>query len=415
MSHRHIAILGAGPIGLEAAAGAAEAGVDFTVYEVAEGVADNVRTWGHVQLFTPWSMNVSGRVRRLLAGAGSEPPDDDVCPTGLELVEAVFEPLAGLPEIAPRLRLGAEVVEVGRQGLLKSDEIGTGVRGQRPFRLLVRDRDGKERVEHADVVLDCTGTYHNPNALGAGGIRAPGERRAEEWIIRHIPDFGAGTPKAGAPEADDPGWAGRRILLVGGGHSAQTTARDLRDLVEASPDTSVTWVVRILRPTFGAVADDPLPARAALVDSARELTSDASPFDVRLGRSVESLEASGGGIIVTLGAPGGETETVMVDRIVSLTGSVGDARLYRQLQIHECYATSGPMKLAAALLGSAAGDCLTQESHGAETLKNPEPDFYILGSKSYGRTNTFLLRVGWDQVEEVFSLIESPPLAERAS
>ncbi len=109
---------------------------------------------------------------------------------------------------------------------------------------------------------------------------------------------------------------------------------------------------------------------------------------------------------MTLWATGGGHRQVPTDRILSLTGSVGDDRIYRQLQVHECYATSGPMKLAAALLGSSSGsDCLTQESHGAESLINPEPGFFILGSKSYGRNSTFLIRVGWQQVHEVFSLL----------
>ncbi len=67
------------------------------------------------------------------------------------------------------------------------------------------------------------------------------------------------------------------------------------------------------------------------------------------------------------------------------------------------------MKLAAALLGAggsaAGGDCLQQTSQGADTLKNPEPGFFILGSKSYGRRNDFLMRVGWEQVGEVFELL----------
>ena len=86
--------------------------------------------------------------------------------------------------------------------------------------------------------------------------------------------------------------------------------------------------------------------------------------------------------------------------------AVDDHLLYRQLQVHECYATSGPMKLAAALLGSTSQDCLAQESHGADTLANPEPNFFIVGSKSYGRNNTFLMRTGWQQVDEVFSLLQ---------
>lgn len=407
MKPKHAAILGAGPCGLEAALAAAEAGLAFTLYEAAHDIAGNVRSWAHVRLFTPWSMNVSDRMRRALAARGMEPPDGDACPTGRELVRHVFEPLAALPGISPSLRLGTRIVEVGREGLLKSDEIGTGRRAERRFRLLVRAPDGSERVDHADVVLDCTGTYHNPNALGAGGIRAPGEAAASEHIVRRIPDFEA-------PErtGDAPGWEGWRILLVGAGHSAQTAARDLRALVERVPETRVIWAIRKEEPTFGAVDDDPLAEREALVRTARSLASEDSPFDVRLGRSVDALEASAEGIVITLrGADG--MERVTVDRIIALTGSVGDARMYRQLQIHECYATSGPMRLASALLASESTDCLTEESHGAETLRNPESDFYIVGSKSYGRNATFLMRIGWEQVDEVFSLLDAEPAGAR--
>jgi hypothetical protein len=97
---------------------------------------------------------------------------------------------------------------------------------------------------------------------------------------------------------------------------------------------------------------------------------------------------------------------VVVDRVISLTGAVGDHSIYRQLQVHECYATSGPMKLAAALLGDTSADCLVQESHGVDVLKSPEPNFYLLGAKSYGRNSAFLLRIGYDQVTEVFDDID---------
>jgi hypothetical protein len=120
--------------------------------------------------------------------------------------------------------------------------------------------------------------------------------------------------------------------------------------------------------------------------------------EVRRGVVVEEIARPNGQLRVVL-RNGGGTE---VDRILSLTGFVGDAGIYRQLQVHECYATCGPIKLSAALLGSAAGDCLDQASHGVDTLTNPEPGLFILGIKSYGRNNTFLMRVGWEQVGEVF-------------
>jgi len=403
----HIAILGAGPTGLEAALAAAESRRSFTIYEAARSVAGNVRSWGHVHLFTPWSMNVSQRARHALEAAGHDVPGGDACPTGTELVERVLEPLAELPAIVPFLRGGTRVLELGRGGLLKSDEIGTGRRQGRPFRILLRDSNGAEVVEHADVVLDCTGSYDNPNALGAGGIRAPGEGAVDPDIIRRIPDV-----TAPGPSGDAPRWSGQRLLLVGSGHSAQTTACDLATLVERDSSTRVVWAIRSADPTFGAVEDDALPKRDALVRRARAIAFDpSSPLDVRLGRSVVALHRTPEGVHVTLGTPYGDSEQMVVDRIVSLTGAVGDARMYRQLQVHECYATSGPMKLAAALLTSASADCLTQESHGVGALVNPEPDFYILGMKSYGRNSSFLMRVGWEQVDEVFSLLGAVPVA----
>ena len=126
---------------------------------------------------------------------------------------------------------------------------------------------------------------------------------------------------------------------------------------------------------------------------------------MRTGVVVDSLSRQNGSYRVDLRGVDGALDHVVVDRILSLTGAVGDDRIYRQLQVHECYATLGPMKLAAALMGEASTDCLAQTSHGADTLRNPEPDFFILGAKSYGRQNTFLLRTGWQQVDEVFGIL----------
>lgn len=392
---QHIAILGAGPTGLEAALAAAEAGRPFTLYEAADGVAGSVRDWGHVRLFTPWEMNVSRRARRALAAAGVPVPDGGVCPTGRELCRRLLEPLGELPAVRPHLRLGTRVVAVGRQGLLKHEAIGSPARADRPFRLLVEDAGG-ERVESAGVVLDCSGSYALPNSLGDGGIPAPGERRLAPSIRRRIPDVDA---QAGE-------WAGRTVLLAGAGHSAQTAARDFAALAPEHPGTRVIWALRSPEPTFGAVADDPLPERARLAAEARRLAAGASPaVEARTGVVVESLREGGAQVSVTLRRADGATEQVRVDRILALTGSVGDHLLYRQLQVHECYATSGPMKLAAALLGEGSADCLAQSSHGAETLRNPEPGFFLLGAKSYGRNNTFLMRVGWQQVDEVMGLL----------
>ncbi len=407
-SRPRLAIVGAGPIGLDAALAALDLGLPFTLYESGERAASSVRDWAHVRLFSPWSMDVSPRMRRHLADAGIEAPDGDGCPTGGELLERVLDPVAALPGVAARTQLGCRVVAVSREGLVKSDEIGTGRRAGRPFRALV-EQGGRERVETADAVLDCSGTWSHPNALGDGGIPAPGERELDGEIVRRIPDV----------EREADAWAGRTTLLVGAGHSAQTAARDLADLADRRPGTRVLWALRgddsalasgeRDTPLDGATEGDPLPERGRLVSEAAALARGGSPrVEALRGVVVEALRRESGRIEVVLRHRDGSVEPRRVDRIVSLTGAVGDPTLYRQLQVHECYATSGPMKLAASLLAASAesgGDCLAQPTAGTETLVNPEPGFFVLGAKSYGRTATFLLRTGWEQVDAVMGLV----------
>ncbi|MEU3172507.1 MULTISPECIES: hypothetical protein [unclassified Streptomyces] len=377
---RHVAILGAGPVGLDAALACTDAGWPFTIYEAADTVAAHVRAWGHVRLFTPWDLNVSHRMRTHLPNA----PQGRDCPTGAELANRLLGPVAALPALEGCIRLRTRVSAIARTGLLKHEHIGTGLRAAVPFTLLLDTPEGEDTAE-ADLVLDCTGTYSHPNTLGPGGIPAPGERALADRITRTLPDT-----------ADPSRWAGT-VLLAGAGKSAQTAARDLAAL----PGTRIEWAVRSPEPDWGAVPDDTLPGRQHLVDTSQALTDGANErVTVHTGAHVQTLSPAGDRVRVTLATAGGPRELVC-DHIVALTGYTGDASLYRQLQVHECYATGAPMNLSAALLKSAGGDCLAQPSAGIEALRNPEPHFFILGAKSYGRLSTFLLRTGYQQIDQL--------------
>lgn len=392
------AVLGAGPIGLEAALYAAALGMDVTVYEAGGEVASGVRGWEHVEMFSPFSMNHSPLGAALLEREGKDLPDEDAYQTGEEYAETYLRPLSELSLLEGRVRYGVRVVSAGKEGLGKSDLIGQDARLERPFRLLLEE-DGTERIAHADLVLDCTGLYGNPNWLGSGGIPAIGERVLRDQIVYGLPDVLG---------RDREVYAGKVTLLAGDGYSAATTLFGLLALAREEPGTRAVWLTNHDRePRYEVIEDDALSQRAALIEEANRVSrrEDDESLEQVTGASVERIEATPeGGFRVELG--GDARREISVDRIVANVGFSPDNSIYRELQIHECYASRGPMSLAAALLGAGGGaDCLAVPPLGPETIKNPEPGFFIIGSKSYGKGFNFLLKNGLEQVQDALGLV----------
>jgi thioredoxin reductase len=395
-----IAILGAGPVGIEAALYAQALGHDVVVLEKGR-VGENLARWGHVTLFSPFGMNhTSLGIEALKAGGSNGVPGEQEALTGWEHLQRYLLPLSRLPRLRDCIREGHRVVTVGKEGLLKGEKIAESSRLDTPFRILVESASGEE-VFHADRVIDATGTYGNPRRLGAGGIPAPGERAASEIISYDLDD---------PLKRDRARYAGRRTLLVGAGLSAATSAVAWRDLTSQDSATNLLWVTRTdAEVPYAPVAGDPLERRAALVKEANRIAASGAPGIHHLPhRRIDSLRRENGGWRVRLLGPEG-TEDHPVDRVLANVGYRPDESLYAELQIHTCYASSGPMKLAAALLGAGGSDCLSQPSTPSEALQNPEPGFFILGAKSYGRNSAFLLRTGFDQIRSAFQLLSGRP------
>jgi len=376
-----IAVIGAGPIGLEAAAEAAGRGHDVTVYEAGR-VGEHVRRWGHVTLFTPWSMAVTDRG---LHTAGVHIDDPAAFPTGAELVADYLTPLARSLDVQE----GARVRSVSRHTLGKGDALGSAHRASDPFRLVVAT-DAGEQVHRADVVFDCTGVFGDPAPAGVGGVAAPGEDHAVE----------AGRVRYGPADVSD--LAGATVLLVGDGASAVTVLEQLLDL---QPAPAIHWVTPSeTTPGFVSPPDDVLPARARLfavgaeAPARPEVTHHPAAF-------VDRLDADDDGVEASLA----DGSVVSADVVLSCTGFRPDHRLSRELQVHLCWGSEGPMKLAAALLAASGGggDCMNQPEQGPEVLTSPEPRFFILGNKSYGRRSDFLLQRGHAQVRDALDLLES--------
>lgn len=404
MNLKKIAIIGAGPIGLETAVYASRLGFEVDVYEKGR-VGHNISRWGHVSLFSPWSMNHSPLAVKLLREQRPEwrEPDESAMLTGSEFVQTYLIPLSRLPGIVGSIHEETEVLGISRDGLLKGDLIGYGSRADRQFRLLVRNSQGRESMQYADILIDVSGVYGNHNHLGSGGIPAIGERASSPFIEYGIPDISGQTRTK---------YAGKTTLLVGAGYSAATTVCAFARLVREEPDTRLIWAVRGKNADpIPIIENDALETRARLTAEANlAARSDRPGITCLRGAAIESIFASRAKETFEVTLKENETlKMLSVDHVIANVGYGPDNSIYRELQVHECFASRGPMNLAAALLAESSTDCLTQQSPGPDTLKNPEPNFYIIGNKSYGRNPTFLLRVGISQIVEIFSLIMKDP------
>jgi thioredoxin reductase len=387
-----VVVVGAGPVGLAAAAQLTERGLDYIVLEAGDHPAAAVRQWGHVRLFSPWRFTVDAAAARLLTAAGWVRPDDDKLPTGAQLADDYLQPLADLPQIKPNVRYGARVVAITRLGL---DRVRTAGRAAAPF--LVRLADGEDLL--AAAVIDASGTWGTPNVLGAAGIPAHGEAGAATVVASALPDVLG---------RDRGRFAGRRTLVVGAGHSAANTLLALAELAEQEPGTTVTWAIRAAGPAraYGGGAADALPARGALGSRLRAHV-DNGTITLLAGFGVVRLTAGPDGVEVSDGV-----KAITVDRIVSATGFRPDHSIAAELRL-DLDPILGSTRLLAPMIDPNEHSCGTVPPHGVDELTHPEPGFYTVGVKSYGRAPTFLLATGYEQARSVVAALAGDWAAAR--
>ncbi len=396
-----IAIIGAGPIGLEAGVAASQAGFDFRIFEK-NHVANHIRQWGHVTLFTPFSMNHSAAGVEAIQQSQTDykPPLGDAFLSGQEYVDRYVAPLSQSNSLRDHMLENHRVVSVGRSGYFKPMGVGKPGRATAPFRLLVEVPDDQEKIFEADVVIDSSGIYSQPNRLGHGGIEAIGERKSTPFV-RYTLDDVTGEHRHL--------YEGKHILLVGAGYSAATTILALHELVESNPNTNIVWLTtRADAAPIKEIDNDRLHARQQLASRANQIARECHPRLRHIdGIWIERLAStSKDSIVVDAIDEHGDHQLFEVDRVLANIGYRPDRSIYSELHIHECYATDAPIKLAASLMSQGATDCLDRKPTGIETLVNPEPNFFILGAKSFGRDPTFLLQTGIAQVHDVFTLLK---------
>jgi len=384
-----VAVLGAGPVGLAAAAHLLQRGLHPIIFERGDDVGANLDTYRHVRLFSPWQYNVDKAARELLERTGWQAPAGDGLPTAGELLDSYLVPLSKLPQLAGALKLGHRVVQVTRQGF---DKVKSRGRELAPFLIRVAGPDG-EQDYLARAVIDASGTWSNPNPLGANGVPALGEEDLRQRIAYGMPDV------AGLQRLD---YAGKRTLVVGAGHSAAGTLLALADLAEAVPGTSIVWATRgeQLARVFGGGEADGLPARGQLGLRLKALR-DSGKLELHTSFHLNALQEEAGAITVVGQKPGGQQEVIeRIDRIVAATGARPDLGMTREMRVrHDPWLES--TDALAPLIDPNEHSCGTVRPHGHSELAHPEPGYYAVGAKSYGRAPNFLMATGYEQVRSV--------------
>jgi len=387
-----VAVIGGGPVGLAAAAHLARRRVPFLLFEGGSQVGASVREWGHVRLFSPWRHLVDPVAAELLEGAGWTPPPPERLPRGAEIVAELLEPLAQHPLIAPNLRLGHQVTGVARAG---ADRLRSTGREEAPFELHLQGPEGEE-VILARAVIDASGTWRSPNPMGSSGLPALGEGRHRDRVCYGIPDV-RGTERER--------FAGRRVAVVGKGHSAFQLLLDLVSLRREVPEGTIHWVLRgpVSPKLFGGGVGDELPARGLLGNRLRAaLASGAiTPHPSFPIRSMEG-HPEGDGLTLISGR-GDRIEGV--DEVLVATGFRPDLSLTRELRLALDEVSEAPLALAP-MIDPNLHSCGTVAPHGFRELGHPEAGYYTVGMKSYGRAPTFLLLTGYEQVRSVVAAID---------
>ncbi|TQR36083.1 flavoprotein [Lysinibacillus sphaericus] len=379
-------IIGAGPIGLAAAAHLVEKNQSFILLEAGNEIAHNIRTWGHVTLFSPWRYNINKAAKALLEETDWQEPNLETLPTGHELIDLYLKPLAELAQIKPFIHLNSKVVGVSR---LLNDKMKSKNRVNQSFKIYIETEEDTNVIE-AKAVIDATGTWGNPNPANSTGVWLQTEKALADRIEYGIPDIQTNTKR----------YANKKIAVIGGGHSAINTLLSLVALQKENPSTKLVWIMRkkSVEEVYGGEEKDALKARGSLSIRIHKLVDSGkikvvSPFYISMVKRDEKINI--------VGTSNGKKNVLTgFDELIVNAGSRPNFTINSELRL-SIDTTTESVQALAPLIDPNEHSCGTVRAHGEEILRQPEKGFYIVGAKSYGRAPTFLMATGYEQVRSI--------------
>lgn len=376
-----IGIIGAGPIGMAAAAHLYKQSLPFCVFELGNQVGTNFLDYSHVRLFSPWRYNIDPASKEILKKNGWDEPVEKRLPYAGDIYNEYLYPLSKTPELEPYIYLNSKVVSVGRKYM---DKRKTRERSSNPF-MIKTIQDGSLKNYEVSAIIDASGIWKNPNPLISGGYYFPIEEELKDSIFYGIPDV---------LDKDKDRYEGKHTLVVGSGHSAINTVIQLGKLKNKTSDTSISWAVRKSDFSFvSALSRNQFLAQYKLGEKIEKLMNEQQ-IDVFSSFFIEDLNEFSGKISVI----GTNKERIeKVDQIVANTGSRPNIDIFREIQysLHPAFeCVEGLSEILFPKNG-------VVPSHGERLLRHMEKDFYVIGSKSYGRASSFFLTNGFEQARSI--------------
>ncbi|MBL8904131.1 MAG: NAD(P)-binding domain-containing protein, partial [Rhizobiales bacterium] len=197
-------------------------------------------------------------------------------------------------------------------------------------------------------------------------------------------------------------YAGKRIVVIGSGHSAMDSILNLVRLKKEEPATEIIWAMRSqpTDKTFGGGADDQLANRGALGGRAKAAIS-AGAVSVEAPFRVQGFGLTENAIEITDEAG----RKIIADEVIVATGFRPDFSMLSEIRLDlhpwlECTRELGP------LIDPNEHSCGDVPPHGVRELTQPENNFFIVGMKSYGRAPTFLMATGYEQVRSIVAALD---------
>lgn len=354
-----VLIIGAGPIGLALASRLKLANVAFLILEKGHSVGSNILDWGHVNLFTNWAESVDKLSEQLLNKNGIEINTTDSNPSGSDFVNHY---LAKLASIIPdyQIQYNSEVMSV-QYNELESE-----------FAINYSHNSIIKKV-NSKYVFDASGTWQNPTSL------VKSQAQYQDFICSGIPDmmYVQTLEKAS------------KVAIVGSGHSAMNSILQL----SKRKDLELLWIIRSSQPRFGL---SKVGGKSRKLENQIESLINNDDLTLVCGFQLDKIQIVNQKLQLE---SYNEEHLSGIHKVISNIGSSPNHNLLKNINLNLDEKYAAPLDLSVKINPS-LHSCDMVSFNLEDTLVT-ESNYFLIGSKTFGKASNFLLSKGYRILDQI--------------